>query len=97
MTKTRKHFALIVEQRVTADTPVSLESWKHVTTVSDYRGASCRSYQYKRAMEEGQTMLAIWGEGHPIRVRAQHSKGEDVLTLEQVESIGRALYERENT
>lgn len=92
----RKHRALIVEQRVTADTPVSLESWKHICTIADNKGKSCRSYQYKCAMEEGQIRLAIWGEAHPIRIRAQHSKGEDVLTLADVETIGRALHEKEN-
>ena len=97
-TKTRKYRSLIIEQRTSADTPVSLESWRHITTVYDSAkpNAVLRAYHYRIALNEGTLMLGIWGENHPIRIRAQHSRGEDTLSLADVERIGRTLHAIEN-
>jgi hypothetical protein len=93
--KIPRYQALIVEQQTAPANGVAPALYK--TIIQVFPGTALRAYHYRQALNEGQIMASIWGDAHPVRVRAMGRKGkEDVLTLEQVESIGRALYEVEN-
>jgi hypothetical protein len=92
MIKTPKYRFLVVEQSDAAG------NWRHIVTIAESSkpGAVLRAYHYRRALDEGTTMAAIWGDARPVRVRACTSKGVDILTLGEVEAYGRALYALEN-
>lgn len=93
--KIPRYQALIVEQQTAPPNGVAPALYK--TIVQVFPGTALRAYHYRQALNEGQIMQGIWGDAHPVRVRAMGRKGDDILTLEDVERIGRALYERENT
>lgn len=96
--KNPRYRHLTIEQRMVADSPVSLESWRVVCSIYDVSkpGDVLRSHHYRRTSDEASMMVAIHGEAYPVRVRARRTGGEDILTPGDVLRIGRALYAVEN-